>query len=157
MKTLLFRAAATFALACSFHTHAANVTLDGSGSYRMETSIRYYGGGVKQNGRYSNLGADYYHKVSYGMDWVTNRSTNSSGPLSIEFWGMPYYGATSGIVLMTRGANPLGGGKYYYDKTWTGWKVYLDEFRFPEISLWESTRKGWRFRDALSFRRKTLL
>jgi hypothetical protein len=136
---------------------AANVTLDGTGYYNLSNSIRYYGVGAKQYGRYANLGSDYYHEANYSMEWITNRSQGNSGPLSVEFWGMPYYGATDGIVLMTRSANPLRGGGYYNRKAWTGWKVFLDQRRFPEINLWESTRSGWRFRDALSFRRSNIL
>jgi hypothetical protein len=138
-------------------SHATKVTLDGSGYYELGTTIKFYGGGVKQTGRYRNLGADYYHKATISMQWITNRTTKQSGSLSFEFWGMPYYGATKGIVLMTRSADPLRGGSYYFEKKWKGYAIFLDDYRFPELNLWEYTSKGWQWRDALSFRQNSLL
>ena len=138
-------------------TRAAQVTLDGSGYYTFNSSVRFYGMGAPQYGRYRNLGADYYRNTTISMEWITNRSQNNSGPLSFEYWGMPFYGSDTGIVLMTRSADPLRAGRYYKNRSWRGWAVFLDEYRFPEFSIWESTRNGWRFRDALSFRRDNLL
>jgi hypothetical protein len=155
-RTFLSALAAT-AIFSTTDAQATRVTLDGSGYYKFKSSARYYGSGVKQYGRYQNLGADYYRKTVISMEWITNRSNNNSGPLSFEYWGMPFYGADTGIVLMTRSADPLRGGRYYKNKSWEGWAIFLDEFRFPELNLWESTRRGWRFRDALSFRRDNLL
>jgi hypothetical protein len=148
---------ASFTIFSASDSQAANVTLDGSGYYKFTSSARYLSSGAKQYGRYSNLGADYYRTTTISMEWVTNRSSSNSGPLSFEFWGMPYYGADTGIVLMTRSADPLRAGRYYKNRRWQGSAVFLDEYRFPELNLWESTRNGWRFRDALSFRRKNLL
>ena len=138
-------------------SQAAKVRLDGSGYYEFEPTINYYSNGVRQTGRYGNLGRDYYRKTTYSMRWITNHSGSRSGDLSFEFWGMPYYGADSGIVLMTRGLNPLNGGSYYPKLSRKGYAIYLDEYRFPELNLWEYTRSGWRFRDALSFSRDNLL
>lgn len=153
--------AATAALVTLFaaapESQATKVTLDGAGYYDLGTTIKYYGGGVKQSGRYGNLGADYYHKATISMKWITNRTSNRSGDLSFEFWGLPYYGATKGIVLMTRSAGPLNGGAYYFEKAWKGYAIFLDEYRYPELNLWEYTRKGWKWRDALSFRQNNLL
>jgi hypothetical protein len=70
---------------------------------------------------------------------------------------MPFYGASKGIVLMTRGLDPLKPGATRTNKRCNGYAIYLDEFRFPEINIWEYTRKGWKFRDALSFKRDNLL
>lgn len=155
-SAILSTLAAT-ALLSTGEIQAARVTLDGSGYYTFNSSPRYYGMGAKQYGRYRNLGADYYRNTTISMEWITNRSKNHSGPLSFEYWGMPFYGADSGIVLMTRSANPLNAGRFYKNRSWRGWAIFLDEFRFPELNLWESTRRGWKFRDALSFRRDNLL
>lgn len=156
-RTFLSALAAT-ALFSTTGAQATNVTLDGTGYYTFNSSVRYYGTGAKQYGRYANLGADYYHNTTISMQWITNRSRKwQSGPLSFEFWGMPFYGANTGIVLMTRSANPLNAGRSYQNRKWSGWAIFLDQYRFPELNLWESTGKGWKFRDALSFRRKNLL
>lgn len=138
-------------------TRASKITLDGSGYYEFLSPAKFYSGGVKQGGRYGNLGSDYYHKTTISMRWITNRSTNRSGNLSFEFWGMPFYGASKGLVLMTRPLNSLGGGGSYTNKTSTGHSISLDEYRFPELNIWEHTNKGWKFRDALSFKQDNLL
>ena len=135
---------------------AAKVTLDGDGYYKVFNPV-VYRGGAKQTGRYGNFGADYYRETTYSMRWINNRSNYRSGSLSFEFWAMPFYGATKGIVLMTRGLDPLKPGATRTNKRCNGYAVYLDEFRFPEINIWEYTRSGWKFRDALSFKRDNLL
>ena len=156
-RNLTAAAAALVTFMASPAGRATDVTLDGSGSYELSSRIKYYGGGVKQSGRYGNLGGDYYHKATIRMRWITNHSGNRSGDLSFEFWGMPYYGATKGIVLMTRSLDPLRGGSYYSNKGREGYAIYLDEYRYPELNLWEYTKKGWKWRDALSFKRQNLL
>lgn len=153
-------AAAALVVPASFvvpEADAADVRLDGYGFYSYSSKVRYYGKGKKQGGRYSNLGADYYSSTRNGMDFLTNHSKSKSGSLSFEFWGMPYYGATSGVVLMTRGVNPLNGGRSIKNFRNSGYAVFLDEDRYPELSLWEFTRQGWKFRDALSFTTKDRL
>ena len=125
---------------------------------QLGSRITYYGGGgPNQSGRYASLGSDYYHKATIGSRWITNHSNSKSGDLSFELWAMRYYGATSGIVLMTRGLNPLYGGSYYSRVERSGHAVFLDRFRFPELDLWEFTRNGWKWRDALTFTKKDLL
>lgn len=155
-RTLLSLLATTAAFSAP-DARAANVTLDGSGYYTFNAPARYYAWGADQSGRYSKLGADYYRSTTISMQWITNRSTSKSGPLSFELWGMPFYGADAGVVMMTRSVFALKGGKYYFEKRWTGASIFLDEVRFPEFSLWEYRPVGWRFRDALSFRRSNLL
>ena len=136
---------------------AADIRLEGTGSYDLSSKVRYYPTGRKQTGRYLNLGADYYHKATVRMEWIINNSRVKSGNLSFEFWGMPYYGADEGVVLMTRGLKPLSAGRVYKRSKLSGWAISLDEYRFPELNIWERTRKGWGFRDALSFTRDNLL
>lgn len=160
MKSVLSRiltATSALILLSGNHSDAAKVTLDGTGHYRFTSDPRYYVG-VDQSGRYDYLGADYYRKTVIGMRWITNRSLRKSGPLSIEFWGMPYYGADTGVVLMTKDAGRLRGRDAYRGRKWQGWSLFLDEYRYPEINLWEFRRKnGWKFRDALSFRKGNVL
>lgn len=157
-RNIAIAAAALFSLIGSApQTQAADIRLDGSGYYEFIGPVKFFGGGVKQGGRYGNLGTDYYHKTSISMRWITNRSTNRTGNLSFEFWGMPFYGATKGIVLMTLPLSQLGGGHSYTNKKSTGYAISLDEYRFPELNIWERTSKGWKFRDALSFKRDNLL
>lgn len=158
IQTKLLTIAATLAFVASAGTApAARVTIDGAGFYELSTTIKYYGGGVKQSGRYGNLGADYYRSSTVGADWIVNRSPVASGNLSFEFWGMPYYGANQGIVLMSRGLRPYGPGGSSSRVRCKGYSIYLDELRFPEINLWEFTRLGWRWRDALTFKRRIWL
>ena len=77
-----FAVAATVALTLigfAPETHAAKLTLDGSGFYNLQRKVNYYDGGAKQSGRYRNLGGDYYHRGKIGMDWITNNSGSRSG------------------------------------------------------------------------------
>jgi len=141
----------------SQHACAADVTLEGRGFYKFTSRDYYYDYGTRQTGRYRNLGTDYYRNTTIGMDWIVNNSTYRTGPLSIEFWGMPYYGADTGIVLMTRSAGRLPADTHYRNSRWKGRSIFLDEYRFPEINIWEKTRRNWWFRDSLSFRRDNLL
>ena len=136
---------------------AANITLDGYGYYALGTKVTYYGSAPKQTGRYKSLGSDYYHKITYEMDFITNRSGSSSGSLSYEFWAMPYYDSKSGIILMTRGLQPMAGGLSVKSLSKSGLGVFLDARRFPEMNIWEYTSKGWKFRDFLTFPRKIWL
>lgn len=163
MKSLLQKLTAGTALACAFafaipEASATDITLDGYGYYSRSNSMRYFGkNGKKQSGRYNYLGADYYRSTRIGMDFLTNRSQNKSGSLSFEFWAMPYYGATTGIVLMTVGTNPMPGGRSKRNFSVQKFGVSLETKRYPELSIWEYTRDGWDFRDALSFSRKSWL
>lgn len=148
----------TAAVTTVSESQAAKIRLDGFGYYANRGKVNYYSNPApKQGGRYSNLGADYYHKISYTMDFVTNRSGRRSGSLSYEFWAMPYYQASTGIVVMTRGLKRMKGYQSVSDLRRTGLAVDLDSKRFPEINIWEYTRKGWKFRDALSFTYKDWL
>lgn len=157
-KFVTAAAVSLFALsAIAPQAEAAKIRLEGSGYYDLGTRIYFYPKGKQQGGRYSNLGRGYYHKTVIGMDWITNYSKVKTGMLSFEFWAMPYYGATKGIVLLTRGVNPLKAGNYYRNLSRQGSGLFLDRYRFPEINIWERTRAGWKFRDALSFRSRDLL
>lgn len=140
--------------ATALETQAAKLRLDGYGYYDVRSSDVFSKSGKEQSGRYKNLGRDYYHKVKYGIDFVSNYSGSYSGSVSYEFWAMPFYGATSGIILMTRGVGKMSPDESYEDVAKSGYAVSLDARRFPEQSLWELTRDGWKFRDALSFTRK---
>ncbi len=158
VQKLTTAAAAALALALSMpEANAAKITLDGYGYYALKTKVTYYGSAPKQSGRYSTLGSDYYHKLAYRMDFLTNRSNSSSGSLSYEFWAMPYYGATTGIVLLTRSVQPMRAQQSIKNASKEGLGVFLDARKFPEMNIWEYTRKGWKFRDALSFTRKIRL
>ena len=132
-------------------TRAADVRLEGYGDYALKDGDAFFNRAPKQGGRYRSLGRDYYHKAEIHMDFISNLSRSGSGSLSFELWAMPYYGATSGIVLMTRGISPLRGGRSFDGVTTNGYAVSLDERKFPELNLWEYTRKGWRNRDHLTF------
>ncbi len=162
MKSIIQRLATTglalFAMSAAIpEAQAANLTLDGYGSYSLGNNVDFYGSGAKQTGRYRNLGRDYYHTATIRMDFVTNHSNSRSGDLSFELWAMPYYGATSGIILMTRALDRLDAGDSNRDVSKKGKAVFLDARRFPELNLWEFTRNGWRFKDALTFKNKAYL
>lgn len=138
-------------------SQAADMRLNGSGYYWLGNREVFSNSGKEQSGRYKNLGQDYYHKVEYGIDYVANNSYSSSGKLSYELWAMPYYGATSGIVLMTRQLGAFASRESKEDVWKNGYAISLNRNRFPEQSLWERTRNGWKFRDALTFSRKAYL
>ncbi len=138
-------------------TRAADVRLEGFGDYAISNKVTFFPKGPKQDGRYRTLGRDYYHKTEIHMDYISNLSRSGSGSLSFELWGMPYYGATSGIVLMTRGIDPLRGGSSIENATASGYAVSLGAKRFPELNLWEYTRNGWKNRSHLTFDYKDYL
>ena len=139
------------------NAQASKLTLDGTGSYKLGTREAFYPGGAPQSGRYANLGADYYHTTTIGMSEITNHSANRSGSMSFELWGMPYYGATTGIILMTKGLDPLKGGFHFSNVSVTGKAISLNRRRFPELDLFEFTTNGWKWKDVLTFSNKTLL
>ncbi len=150
---LLTAAATTLA-----ESQAAKIRLDGYGYYANKANVNYFSNPPPgQSGRYSSLGADYYHKLSYQMDFITNHSNKKSGSLSYEFWAMPYYQATTGIVVMTRGLKQFKAYQSVLNLKRSGLAVSLDRKRFPEMNIWEYTNKGWKFRDALSFAYKDWL
>ncbi|MES2660237.1 MAG: hypothetical protein V4689_16560 [Verrucomicrobiota bacterium] len=160
ISKLTMAAAALFAAATfAPEAQAAKITLDGYGYYALGTKVTYYNksSAPAQSGAYKSLGADYYHKITYEMDFITNRSGYGSGSLSYEFWAMPYYGSTTGIILMTRGLKPMAGGQSVKSLTKSGLGVFLDARRFPEQNIWEYTGSGWKFRDSLTFTRKIWL
>jgi hypothetical protein len=160
MKTIIHRiTAATVAIialaAATPEVQATNLTLEGSGYYELGQKVKFYGGrGKKQSGKFKYLGADNYHKAEIGMDEVVNNSNFRSGTMSFEFWAMDFFGADSGLILMTKKISPLKSRKRYDELDRDGYAIYLNERRYPELSLWEFTIDGWEFRDALSFSKK---
>ncbi len=137
---------------------AADLALEGFGYFEVANYVRYYGNPPQQSGRFNRFrGGDYYHRAEIGMDFLSNRSNSRSGELSFEFWAMPFFGATKGIILMTEGFNPIRANRGYRNLTSEGYAISLDARRFPELNLWEYTRSGWQFRDALTFDYKAYL
>jgi hypothetical protein len=137
---------------------ATKLTLEGSGYYDLDTEFFFIdGGGASQSGRYRALGSDFYREAAIGMDEVSNNSRSRSGTMSFEFWGLDFFGANSGFVLMTKRIKPLGGRRFYDGIDRSGFAIFLDEFRYPELNLYELTRSGWKFRDSLSFTENSLL
>ncbi len=152
IKRLTMAALAFSAVASSTpETNAADIRLEGYGDYVINNREAFFPTPPKQSGRYRNLGRDYYHKTQIQMEYISNLSRTSSGSMSFELWAMPYYDATSGIVLMTRGVDPLRGGRSIEGASTTGYAVSLGKKRFPEFNLWEYTRNGWINRDHLTF------
>jgi hypothetical protein len=100
--TTLTVAAAVFALfGTTPEATSADLALKGYGTYDLGTSESYFPSGTRQGGRYRNLGADYYRSAEIEVDAVRNYSRSRSGNMSFELWVMPYYGADSGLVIMT--------------------------------------------------------
>lgn len=152
IKRLTTAALALSAVALSIpEIYAADVRLEGLAGYAFNSSDAFFNRAPKQTGRYKSLGSDYYHKAEISSEFISNLSGSRSGSLSFELWAMSYYGATSGVVLMTRGVSSLRGGRSFDDVTAYGNAVSLDERKFPELNLWEYTRSGWRNRDHLTF------
>jgi hypothetical protein len=155
MKTIARNIVALLALAgiVSFapsHSHAADLALEGTGSYSLGDTYRYYSKGKKQGGRYRNLGSDYYQSARIRMDRVTNYSGYRSGSMSFELWATDYYDATSGIVVMTTGLNRLNQYRYYNKVNRGGFGLYLDDYYYPQLNLFEYAG-GWQWRDVLVF------
>ena len=163
MKSMIQKMTAAAAILCTLsaavpEAQAADIKLEGYGYYLRSRTERYYGGGGKtQTGRVKYLQSDYYRHTEIGVDFLTNYSTYKSGSLSFEFWAMPYYGATKGIILMTLGSSPLSADSAKKDFHADGYAVSLDAYKYPELNIWEYTSRGWKFRDALSFTRKSRL
>ncbi|MBK1814941.1 hypothetical protein JIN84_04900 [Luteolibacter yonseiensis] len=161
MKSITHLLAAAIAVTTAFisapKAEATPVVLRGAGYYKIANKIKYYVNVPSQSGRFRHLGEGYYQKTTYGFDYIVNRGNKRSGDLSFEFWAMPYFGATSGEILMTRGRDPLKAGKSYRDADSTGQAVNIDERAFPEINLWEYNGRNWVNRDAFTFSRSTRL
>ncbi len=159
MKFILSRfTTALIALAAvASSAQAANITLDGYGFYSLSRKVTYKGNPPHQGGRYKNLGSDYYHNITYQMDFITNRSNSGSGSLSWEFWAKTHYDAKSGIILITRGVSPMSSTSSIKNANKSGAGIYLDAKRYPEMNIWEYTNSGWEIRDLLTFTRKIFL
>ena len=159
MKSILSKLApAVIALAAvTSSTQAADITLDGYGFYSLGRKVTFKGNPPKQGGRYKNLGSDYYHNITYQMDFITNRSNSGSGSLSWEFWAMRYLDSKSGIILMTRGISPMSATSSIKNANKSGAGIYLDAKRFPEMNIWEYTNSGWEIKDYLKFTKQTYL
>jgi hypothetical protein len=158
IKRLTTATAALFAVATILpEAQATKVTLEGYGSYKLAGSDGYFDNPPVQGGRYNSLGRDYYHRAVIKMDYITNKSRTRSGDMSFELWGMAYYDATTGLVLMTRGINPVRGKRNIRAIREEGYAVSINEFRFPELDLYEYTSSGWIARDHLTFSKKAKL
>ncbi len=161
MKTIASTVAAAVMGCAGFfsfsHARAADVTLEGTGYYELGSRASYYRYGTSQSGRYRNLGGGYYHSGEIGMDEVANNDGFRSGSLSFELWALPYYGANSGSVVLTRQIGSLYGGYSFFDQVSYGRTLSLNRYLYPELNLYEYTRYGWSWRDALSFSYRTLM
>lgn len=159
MKSTISKiATALIAFAAIFPTaQAAKVTLDGYGFYSLGTKVTFKGSPPKQGGRYNNLGSDYYHNITYEMDFITNRSNKGSGSLSWEVWAKNYYNSDSGIILITRGIGPMSPTSSIKSANKSGAGIFLDARRFPEMNLLEFTNDGWKNKDFLTFPNKVWL
>ena len=131
-------------------SQAADLALEGGGSYVLGDTYRYYGKGKKQSGRYSNRGSGYYQSARISMDRVTNYSEYRSGAMSFELWATDYYDATSGIVVMTTGLNRLKANRFYNGVSRGGFGLYLDDYYYPQLNLFEYVG-SWAWRDVLVF------
>ncbi len=150
--------AITALVATAPELRATKLTLEGSGYYELGEEVRFYGGrGKKQSGKFKYLGADFYHKAEIGIEEVANNSKFRSGTMSFEFWALDFFGAESGLILMTHKVTPLKARRFYEELDRKGYAIFLDERLYPELSLWEFTIDGWQFRDALSFSKNKLL
>lgn len=136
---------------------AADIVLDGPAFFSLAKKARYYSLGAGQGGRYYNLGRGYYRRADLGIGAVDNYSPYESGDLSFEFWAMPFYGATKGLILMTTDIGWLEGDQSFVNLEMTGSALSPKRRAFPEMNIWEYTYYGWSFRDAFTFTRRTKL
>lgn len=156
MKSIFprFTTAAVALLAATLsipEAQSADLALRGYGYYDLGPTESYFPGGTRQGGRYRNLGEDYYRSAEIEVDAVRNYSFNRSGKISFELWAMPYYGATSGTILMTNNLQRLKSRRIHRGVFAYGSAVSLDEPGYAELNLWEYTRRNWNFRDAIRF------
>ena len=134
------------------NSSAATLDISGTSRYYQSGYSYYYPGGAWQSGRASNLGGGTYREGNIRVSRIDNLTSGGrSGTLSLEFWAMPYYGAQSGYIKMTRRMNPLYGGYYYYSIYRSGWMRMANQWRWPEFNLYEYTTSGWRWRDDVLF------
>jgi hypothetical protein len=159
MKTAKIRFGIAFAAMVSMFggnsvAKAADLDMRGYGSVNESAYETYSYYGAAQYGRYRNLGEGYYRRTTIGVDAIRNYSGSRSGSVSFELWAMPYYGATSGTVLMTTNAGKVFGFSTKRNVYRTGSKMAYDGYAFPELNIWEFTRRGWGFRDNITFSRK---
>lgn len=158
MKTVKVRFGVAFVAMVSMFggasvAKAADLDMRGYGSVNESPYETYSYYGAAQNGRYRSLGAGYYRRTTIGVDAIRNYSGFRSGSISFELWAMPYYGATSGTVLMTTNAGDVFGFSAKRNVYRTGNKMSYDGYAFPELNIWEYTSRGWGFRDNLTFSR----
>lgn len=156
MKTVKVRFGVAFvAMVSTFSgvsvVKAADLDMRGYGSVNESPYEAYSRYGASQSGRYRNLGTGYYRRTTIGVDAIRNYSGFRSGSISFELWAMPYYGATSGTVLMTTNAGDVSGFSTKRNVYRTGNKMSYDGYAFPELNIWEFTRSGWGFRDNITF------
>lgn len=139
-------------LVCAASTaEASKIRFRGPANYELGTRITYRDGAY-QSGRYDSLGSGYYHSGNIGMRWIDNRSFVRSGPLSFEFWALPYVGASSGPILATSSAPRILGGSSLYDLQKHSPTLYIERRRFPDINIWEwRAASGWSFKDSFTF------
>lgn len=132
--------------------NATVLDMYGSCSYSISGSTYYFAGGRGQSGRRTNLGAGRYRTGSMYVGYLDNlNSSGYSGSMSLEFWAMPYYGASTGFIKMTRVVGRLPAQYYYYDLYRSGWMKNYGNYRYPEFNLYEYTAAGWRWRDDVKF------
>lgn len=155
MKTIVHKFVALLATVgfVSFvpsQTQAADLALEGTGSYSLGSTYKYYSKGKSQSGRYRNLGSDYYQTSRIKMDRVSNYSGYRSGAMSFELWATDYYDATSGTVMMTAGLNRLNAYRFYNKVNRSGFALYMDDYYYPQLNLFEYV-SSWAWRDVLVF------
>jgi hypothetical protein len=156
MKTVRIRCGVAFVAMVSMFggisvAKGADLEMRGYGSVSESPYESYSSRGAAQSGRYRNLGSGYYRRTTIGVDAIQNYSSFRSGSISFELWAMPYYGATSGTVLMTTNAGDVSRFSTKRNVYRTGNKLSYDGYAFPELNIWEYTRSGWGFRDNITF------
>ena len=151
MKSLKLIAVALATLIAAPFSEAAKIRFAGEATYKLGNKVKFYSQGTRQTGRRSNFGPDYYHTSSIGMRQVSNLSSSKSGNLSFEFWAMPYYGASNGIILQTAGLSPIKAGGYISKLRRDGHALFINRSRFPDLNIWERTGNGWKFRDSITY------
>ncbi|HEX8371924.1 MAG TPA: hypothetical protein VF585_04030 [Chthoniobacterales bacterium] len=152
MKPLIFLLTLGLAFTTS-KLSATDVVLEGPWSASLNSSRTYFSSGRAQSGRLQRTGPGYYRFGRLaGGDIANNDPDFFSGPLSLNFWRLNFYGGTTGNLLFTRGFNELPPDSFYPDVYRAGYFRSPGRRGYGDISLEEFDFDfGWEEADNIPF------
>ena len=98
----------------------------------------------QESGRYPNLGRNYYRTSTIGCKAIRNTSAKGrSGPLSLEYWGLASYTATTGRPLMSVLLPSIKSGKRLNNVSEVGTAAYYNADGYIQLRLYEYSAGVW--------------